>query len=167
MLYRLAILATLLVLPLQALKIGNVEFQLPASQQDWVETPINLGSDEITSILLLPPNTSKNEAKESYNALSVHLENFDVENFNLKAFTEGLEAQFPNAKVEASLLEKWPKSVLYEFTAGNDEHGVHALVRIFATNEKCVFLQYTAPKGSLLEEKRQVVMGALKSATSI
>jgi hypothetical protein len=138
--------------------IGDVEYQLPEQiSQEWAISK-KIESKRGTTIVWCPKSA---EVKEFFgvhaNQLATHLDT--------ASFKEMFSKMLPSAHVDVQILEKTDSSVLFEWTATeNEQQMVYGLHRAFATAEGTVVLGYQIEDKIDVAKAKDLWLPVLKDA---
>lgn len=157
------LLCVFLINSLQAEVINHVEYQLPKNGKEWeVFNKLDSGQGG-TTLIYAPKGSDKNTTLEFFgvNSNSLPSDPNDTDTFKV-----ALSKLFPTMNIEVSILEKWPNSALYEWTATDKQNGkkmVYGWTRVFSKNGT-ITLNYTTALMDKLEESKATWLPLLKQA---
>lgn len=161
--YILTLLCCLLMAPVFAETVGNVEYHLPQVAQEW-EIGNKLQSEKGTTLIYIPKSTQRQNAKEFFGVNENNL----TSNINDPALLKaGLIKTHPKMKIDLWVLENANDGILYEWSAKeNGEEKVRGLGRAFSTKDGTVVLGYQTENISDVANVRSVWLPVLKDAKS-
>lgn len=162
MIYFLILLACYFASPLKAEIIGNVEYHLPRSKQEWkVVNELHGKKNKSVTVIYGPDQTENDHVQEFF---SVHSNLFPTEKIDQATLKKSLQPLFPDQKIRVAILEKDFTSVLYEWSAGEKQNRTYGITRVFPDNKGTVILGYQTESPNYMENSRTVWMKALKEA---
>lgn len=168
----LMLLACLLMGPLAAETIGNVEYHLPKQGKDW-KVANELKDSELTkslTLIYIPEDESRHSAKEFFAA---HVNHLQVDHLlNPESLEQGMEKgaqfKFTNPKVKVSVLEQSPQSALYEYTISEDnQEKAHGWIRAFSGPQENVMLTYQTEQIDHVDQIKAMWIQALQNAKKL
>lgn len=158
----LFLMFALFVSPLQGEVIKNVEYQLPQSEE-WILFNKMEGKKEGTTLVYLPKSA---DSQNSHEFFGVNANNISSDANDIDSFRNALGKLFPTMNVEASIVEKWPNSALFEWFASNKKDNkivVKGWTRVF-TKEGTISINYTTANMEKLDETKAKWLPILKNA---
>ncbi len=156
------VLCCLMLLPVLAERIGQVEYQLPPNLvQNW-EVGNKIESEKSKTVIYIPKGISKEERKEFFGA---NANQYPSDLDNILSFKASLAKQFPNYQVYVDILEKGKDHLLYEWVAkeGGQER-IHGWGRVFSIGSRTVVLGYQTEDIPKVAQARMDWLPALQQA---
>lgn len=150
--YIFILLCALMMTSVFAETIGEVEYHLPESAQNW-EIDNKIENDKGTTLIYIPQGTTREDAQEF----------FGVNSNTYSISLEDVEAYLPKLGKNIKVLEKNETSLLLEWSEENGEE-IYCLSRFFSTKEGSVGLMYQTKNLTHLETTRSIWLPALKAA---
>lgn len=169
MLSRWMIAGLLLVAPLAADNVGNIEFQLPTELKDWKKVNELQGdqSKASSTAIYAPEIKSEDQPMEFF---GVHIRDRPLENPSVSGIDQGtleklLQMQFPGTKVKVDIVEKDEQSLIYEWSVSDNAHEVlHGLTRLFISPDQTAEIGIISEKVDGFSQVRAMWLKALKDA---
>ena len=163
-------LICLIVSPLSAEVIGNVEYHLPNQGQDWKIATELQGSKngDSTTIVYIPEKESKQNAKEFFAVHTNDLPTNLLDKESLEKALEKAQFKFLDAKVQVKPIVIAGPSAFYEYTInqGNQEKA-RGWLRVLSSPEKTVMLTYQTEQIDKIDQVRPTWMHILQSAKPV
>ncbi len=145
-------------------EIGDVEFNLPRSQEWKVANELEgkTGETKSKSLVYIPKDATIETTKESFGAVEVDLPSGQVDQESIENM---YKLQFPSLKVSVKILDKAPDSVLYEWSLNDEKaEGIHGWTRLFTGDKQTVLLTYQTEDINKVKDKESVWTKVLKDA---
>lgn len=160
----LVLFGCLLLSPLAAEVIGNVEYRLPNQGKGWkVATQVE-GNKKIksTTIVYIPEYAEKETAREFFGA---HVNDLATMPNDQASLESGIAKQFPNSQVKVTILDQNEANLLYEWNVSdNGQNKVHGWTRIFYSPQGNVMLAYQTDQMENVSANRSLWIQILKNA---
>jgi len=165
--YLLAFLTAIMISPVFADTIGNIQYDLPAARQDWKKVQsleeAEDGSLEGTTFLYGPKEDSLDDPIEFFAA---HINNFPSAGTSPKEIKQGLEEAF-EGEIKVVILESDPDSTLYEWSGVDEGKNIYSIVRGFFSQTGTTLLMYQTRDQGKVEVEKAIWIETLKSAKKI
>jgi len=159
--YLLSFLSCLICGISSAETIQHVEYHLPKIAANWV-VGNKLENEKGTTLIYIPQRVGTKKAEEFF---GVNANLFPSDPNNPEAIKLGLTKMFPNRHINFRVLEQDKNSVIYEWTAQeNDVEQIHGWGRAFSNKDGSVLLNYQTENISKVPQARSVWLPALKEA---
>lgn len=159
--YLLTLLACMFFSFTYAEMINNVEYRLPEAAKNWVIAN-KLENKNGLTLVYIPENVDKSEAKEFFGVNSNHLSaNLD----DITLMKDSLEKLFPGVNIKVEVLDKGKDSLIYEVIGDKDGmETYHSWGRIFALKDGTVVISYQTWDISHIDKVRALWLPVLKEA---
>lgn len=143
---------------LSAKMIGNVEYQLPPSEQEWELVNHISDSIEKSSTLIY---VSESESNDEYSIVfAAHINAFPLEGTDGASIEEAIQSVFQGQTCTISVLENSEDSFLVEWANDN----FYCLSRAFSINNGTVMLQVMTENLDLFNKEKLTWINTLKEA---
>lgn len=163
--YFLAVLACVAVGTLSADYIGNVEYHMPNKGKGWklVNNMEGKRNNPGKTLIYIPENTPRESAKEQF---GVHQNSKPTDLTNTAGLEKGLQLNFPDLKINTTVLEKSTDSLLYEWTASEatGKEMFHGWTRVFSTPKSTILIAYQTGDLGKLDQAKSTWLPVLKQA---
>jgi hypothetical protein len=161
----LNLLCCLMIMPILAETIGQVEYELPHKIADKWEISNTFESEKSKTVLYVPIGALFQDAKEFF---GVNANKYPSKLDNILSFKASLTRQFPSYDVEVDILEKGNDSLLYEWVAKeNGKERIHGWGRAFSIGDGTVVLGYQTEEITNVANARLNWLPILKQAKVI
>lgn len=158
------LLSSLAILPVQAEKVGDVEFTLPPAARNWELGAKMEKDDPCTTVIYVPRVILRQNIQEFF---GISTNNKPTENLHEEVVLHAsLSKQYPNMNMDLLLLETDSDSVIYEWLARVEgRECIHGWDRIFSSPKGTTVLRYQTQKVSDVRQAREDWLPVLQEAT--
>lgn len=168
--YLLAFLTAIMISPVFADTIANIEYDLPTARQDWKKVR-SLKEDEenktdgieSTTFIYGPKEDSLDNPIEFF---AVHANNFPSAGISVDDLKSGLEEAF-DGEVRVVILESDADSALYEWSTVEEDMYIFSVTRGFFSEAGTTLLMYQTTDQSKAETERSLWLETLQTAKKV
>lgn len=160
----------IMIFPLAAETLGDLQFQLPSEASDWKKIDDLKGEQHKGSLSAIYAPDIKTE-DQPVEFFGIHILDHPLEDKNVTSIDQAklekiLEQQFPESQMKVNIVEQLDHSVIYEWSVKDNGHEVlHGLTRLFLNPNQTVELGIVTEKVKTFNQTRSVWLKALKDAS--
>ncbi|MCX6990408.1 MAG: hypothetical protein NTX49_05030 [Chlamydiae bacterium] len=160
----LTLFAALLIQPLFAETIGNIQYELPKSAESWqrIKEP-DADDDNSANFFYVPKESSLDDASEFFVIHVNNIASVAIDETRLKSEIEDVL----EIEVNLTMLEQDPDSILYEWSFGDSESFMYSITRAFFSKSGTVLLMYQTSDVKKMESEKSTWIDMLKNACPV